>query len=169
MSQPARFCIHCGTAIPVSDSRFCFSCGLRFPSWKADFVKCVELGGRSSRSEFWWLHLFFVTVFLLASLVDVLVGTFLNILFFFAFMWPSIAVSVRRLHDIGRSGWWYWVGLVPFFGEIVLLVCFASPGNKGSNIYGPNPNQRSQNPQQTPDGETQAAQGPTPDHRLPPR
>ena len=135
---------------------------------KADFVKCVELGGRSSRSEFWWLHLFFVTVFLLASLVDVLVGTFLNILFFFAFMWPSIAVSVRRLHDIGRSGWWYLICMVPIIGEVFLIVYWASPGDKGSNRYGPNPNQRTQNPQQTPDTETQAVRHPTPEHQIPP-
>ena len=81
---------------------------------------------------------------------------------------PTISVAVRRLHDIGRSGWWYLICMVPIIGNVFLIVYWASPGDKGSNRYGPNPNQRTQNPQQTPDRETSVAQEPTPEHRIPP-
>ena len=60
------------------------------------------------------------------------------------------------------------IGLVPGFGWIVVLVWWVSPSNEGSNRYGPNPNQRTQNPQQTPDTETQAVRHPTPEHQIPP-
>ena len=156
------------------------------------FTRCMELGGRSSRSEFWWFYLFTGSVFLLTFVVDVLIGTpafiFLNVLI----LWPYIAVGVRRLHDSGRNGWLILIGLVPLFGWIVVLVWWVSPSNEGSNRYGPNPNQRTQNPQQTLDretpsaghqtpaseppsaallamvGETPIVQEPTPEHRIPP-
>jgi len=133
------------------------------------FTRCMELGGRSSRSEFWWFYLFLGTVFLLTILVDALIGvvafSFVGLLLQLAI----ISVAVRRLHDIGREGWLILIGLVPGFGFIVLLVWFVSPSNKDSNRYGPNPNQRTQNPQQTPNRETQGVRHPTPEHRLPPK
>ena len=213
MSQPARFCIRCGAAVPVTDSRFCFSCGAEIvsPGLIAEqsplptqepheeppaapppssnlgtepqsgaidpvqavvsgFTRCMELGGRSSRSEFWWFYLFTGSVFLLtlvlAGLIGAVVGAggavacvSLNILV----LWPYIAVGVRRLHDSGRNGWLILIGLVPGFGQIVLLVWWVSPGDKGSNRYGANPNQRTQNPQQTQDSEHPSAALPTPD------
>ena len=93
------------------------------------FTRCMELGGRSSRSEFWWFYLFTGTVFLLtlvmAALGGAVVGAVgavacisLNILV----LWPYIAVGVRRLHDSGRNGWLILIGLVPLFGWIVVLV-----------------------------------------------
>lgn len=52
---------------------------------------------------------------------------------------PTIAVSVRRLHDIGKSGWFYLIGFVPLIGQIILIIWFATEGNKGANEYGHNP------------------------------
>ena len=52
---------------------------------------------------------------------------------------PSIAVVVRRLHDTGRSGWWYLIALVPFIGGLVLLVFCVQPSAPGPNRWGPNP------------------------------
>jgi uncharacterized membrane protein YhaH (DUF805 family) len=52
---------------------------------------------------------------------------------------PTLAVSVRRLHDIDRSGWWILIGLVPLLGVIVLLVFALLEGTPGDNRYGPNP------------------------------
>lgn len=52
---------------------------------------------------------------------------------------PSLAVSIRRLHDTNRTGWWLLLGIVPLVGPIVLLVFFASDGNPDDNQYGPNP------------------------------
>ena len=52
---------------------------------------------------------------------------------------PSISVFVRRMHDIGRSGWWYWLALVPLVGVIVLLVFLLTGSDRGDNQYGPEP------------------------------
>jgi uncharacterized membrane protein YhaH (DUF805 family) len=52
---------------------------------------------------------------------------------------PGIAVSVRRLHDVGKSGWFLFIGLIPIIGAIWLLVLFCTDGNPGVNEYGPNP------------------------------
>ncbi len=56
-----------------------------------------------------------------------------------AILLPSIAVSVRRLHDIDRTGWWFLISFVPVIGPIVLLVFPVQDGTPGSNRYGPNP------------------------------
>ena len=58
--------------------------------------------------------------------------------------------------------------MVPIIGEVFLIVYWASPGDKGSNRYGPNPNQRTHHPQQTPASETQAVRHPTPEYQIPP-
>ena len=60
-------------------------------------------------------------------------------LYSLALLIPSIAVTVRRLHDTGRTGWWWWIGLVPVIGIIVLLVFMAFEGEPGQNQYGPDP------------------------------
>ena len=55
---------------------------------------------------------------------------------------PSIAVAVRRLHDTGRSGWWYIIGMIPvvsYVGSIVLLVFYCTDSQPGRNKWGPNP------------------------------
>ncbi|MFI7026726.1 DUF805 domain-containing protein [Micromonospora sp. NPDC049900] len=56
-----------------------------------------------------------------------------------AFLLPSPAVSVRRLHDLGRSGWWLLIGLIPIVGWIVLIVFFVQDGQPGPNRFGPSP------------------------------
>jgi uncharacterized membrane protein YhaH (DUF805 family) len=60
-------------------------------------------------------------------------------LYSLAVLVPSIAVGARRLHDIGRSGWWQLIGLVPILGWIVLIVWAATAGDSGSNRFGPDP------------------------------
>ena len=108
------------------------------------------------------------TVLLLTILADILIGIVAFSLVGLLLQFPIISAAVRRLHDIGRSGWWYLICMAPIIGEVFLIVYWASPGDKGSNRYGPNPNQRTQNPQQTPDTETQAVRHPTPEHQIPP-
>ena len=108
------------------------------------------------------------TVLLLTILADILIGIVAFSLVGLLLQFPTTSAAVRRLHDIGRSGWWYLIGMVPIIGEVFLIVYWASPGDKGSNRYGPNPNQRTQNPQETPDTETQAVRHPTPEHQIPP-
>ena len=63
----------------------------------------------------------------------------LTILFMLAILVPNLAVGVRRLHDLGKSGWMLLIGLIPFFGGLYLLFLFAQPGQSGPNQYGPDP------------------------------
>jgi uncharacterized membrane protein YhaH (DUF805 family) len=60
-------------------------------------------------------------------------------LFYLAILLPGLGVSIRRLHDTGRSGWWLLIGLVPFVGGITLLVFTCLDSAPGANAYGPNP------------------------------
>ena len=60
-------------------------------------------------------------------------------IFQLAIIIPGIAITVRRLHDTGRSGWWLFVGLIPFIGAIILIVWYATDSQPGANEYGPNP------------------------------
>jgi len=67
------------------------------------------------------------------------IGRTLLGLFFLASFLPAISVIVRRLHDTDRSGWWYWIGLIPLVGAILLLVWFCTRGTSGPNRFGPDP------------------------------
>ncbi|TJY41720.1 DUF805 domain-containing protein [Cohnella pontilimi] len=66
-------------------------------------------------------------------------GMVLSGLYALAILLPSLAVSVRRLHDTGRSGWWLLIGLIPLIGAIILLVFTCQDSQPGDNRYGPNP------------------------------
>ena len=108
--------------------------------------KYAVFSGRSRRKEYWYFVLFNLIVSLVLSAIDALLGTFsssnvglLGGIYGLAVLIPSIAVSVRRLHDIDRTGWWVLIGLVPVIGTIVLLVFAVSDGTPGSNRFGPNP------------------------------
>lgn len=97
------------------------------------FSKYATFKGRARRSEFWFFYLFNVLVYIwLYIIILVAVSQKINsliilgIVLFWVFclgaLIPTIAAVVRRLHDIGRSGWWFFIGLVPLIGAIVLLV-----------------------------------------------
>jgi uncharacterized membrane protein YhaH (DUF805 family) len=104
--------------------------------------------GRATRSEFWWFYLFIFLVvlglfvialalFAITRSSSVLgVAELMAVIFFLASVIPSIAVSVRRLHDSDKSGWWYLIGFVPYIGEIILLILLALPSTIGVNRYG---------------------------------
>ena len=68
----------------------------------------------------------------------VLVGLGLWVLFMLFNIIPAISVSVRRLHDVDKSGWWYWIGLVPLIGLIILFF-YVQKGTVGANRFGPDP------------------------------
>jgi uncharacterized membrane protein YhaH (DUF805 family) len=98
--------------------------------------------GRARRAEYWWFALFQVLVLVLAEIVDYAVGSGPAILTFLAtlaLILPSLAVSVRRLHDTGKSGWWILISFVPIVGPVVLLVFVLSGGDPAANQYGPSP------------------------------
>ena len=82
------------------------------------FSKYVDFNGVASRSEFWWFFLFQIVAVLALSLVSQLLADIAAL----ALLLPSLAVGARRLHDIGRSGWWLLIGLIPIIGTIVLIV-----------------------------------------------
>ncbi len=65
------------------------------------------------------------------------VGIWIQIVWIVAILVPSLAVGVRRLHDIGKSGWNWFIGLIPIVGAIILIIWWAKPGEEGENQYGP--------------------------------
>ncbi len=102
--------------------------------------------GRARRKEYWFFVLFNIIVSLILGLVDNATGMVtdggagvLGTIYGLAVLLPAIGVSIRRLHDTGRSGWWLLIAFVPLIGLIVLLVFFVLEGEPGSNEYGPNP------------------------------
>lgn len=109
---------------------------------KLFFRNYANFKGRSTRSEYWWWLLaqgiiaIVLTVLLALTIDDTasyLVGGVL-VLFCLAIVIPNLALSIRRLHDIGKSGWWFLISLVPF-GGIVLLVFTLQPSD-GANNWG---------------------------------
>jgi uncharacterized membrane protein YhaH (DUF805 family) len=104
------------------------------------FKKSFVWEGRASRAEFWWFELAQALIVIAALIIDQIIGTgFLYIIAVIALILPSIAVFIRRLHDTDRTGWWFWIYLLPVIGLIVLLVFTLTGGDEGDNKYGPNP------------------------------
>jgi uncharacterized membrane protein YhaH (DUF805 family) len=120
-------------------------------AWK----KYAQFSGRARRTEFWYFQLFQMIVAIVlvipmmvlivlstqnSRLLDVAMLSALPFcLFAFAGILPSLAIMVRRLHDTGRSGWWYFISFVPLVGGIVLLIFTLLESEPGPNLYGPNP------------------------------
>lgn len=118
--------------------------------------------GRARRSEYWYFVLFNLIFLLLAAVIDNIIGTtfsfntmngmmhlpygYLYMLYALAIVIPSLAVAVRRLHDVGKSGWFYFIALIPLVGAIWLIVLFCTEGNHGDNEYGPDPKAIAPNP-----------------------
>ena len=102
--------------------------------------KYAEFSGRARRKEFWMFALFNIIIAVVLGIVDGFIGMpILGGLYSLAVLLPGIAVGARRLHDIGKSGWWLLIGFVPLIGFIVLIIFFVMDSNPGDNQYGPNP------------------------------
>ncbi len=100
----------------------------------------VTFSGRARRSEYWYFVLFNILASFAASALDMAIGTMiLQLLVALGLFLPGISVTVRRLHDKDRSGWWYWLVLIPLIGWIVLLVWFVQKGTDGDNRFGADP------------------------------
>jgi uncharacterized membrane protein YhaH (DUF805 family) len=114
--------------------------------------KYAVFSGRSQRSEYWYFVLFYLLIYIGLSIVDGVIGAkvangtvgLLSTLFSLAMLVPSLSVTVRRLHDTGRSGWWLLVAFVPLVGGIVLLVFMVQDSQAGANEHGPNPKDNAQ-------------------------
>ena len=110
--------------------------------------KYAVFSGRARRKEYWMFFLFNFIFSLVASLIDLGIGllTFavfglglLSILYALAVFVPGLAVSVRRLHDVGKSGWYLLINLIPIAGPLWFLVLACTDSQPGDNKYGPNP------------------------------
>jgi uncharacterized membrane protein YhaH (DUF805 family) len=102
--------------------------------------KYADFSGRARRKEFWMFALINFIIAIVLSVVDSMIGMpVLGLIYSLGVLLPGLAVGARRLHDIGKSGWWLLIGLVPFIGIIVLIIFFVMDSNPGDNQYGPNP------------------------------
>ncbi|OEO30133.1 hypothetical protein VW23_022850 [Devosia insulae DS-56] len=117
-------------------------------------LRYFELAGRSSRTQYWVYMLVSVLLTVGAVWVDMAVLGYrsrdissfgpLTMFCIFIHVVPNITVTVRRLHDSGRSGWWYWICLVPIIGGFWLLaLMFFGPAGYGANDYGDDPRETS--------------------------
>jgi uncharacterized membrane protein YhaH (DUF805 family) len=111
--------------------------------------------GRSTRSEYWFFILFNFIFAIVAMIIDNIIGTtlkmdtingainipygYIYLLYALAVFLPSLALTVRRLHDVGKSGWFILIGLIPIVGAIWLLVLMVTDSDPRDNEYGPNP------------------------------
>ena len=99
----------------------------------------VDFRTRSSRSEYWWWSLFSLGVGLMTSTLDLLIGVaILNGLSSLALFLPGLAVAIRRLHDVNRSGWWFLLAFT-VVGILLLIYWYVQPGTPGTNNYGADP------------------------------
>ena len=117
--------------------------------------KYADFNGRAPRSEFWWWVLFVFLVALAAGIVaavlDGLSGGMMfirlaRLAMFLAFVVPNLAVAVRRLHDLNKSGWWLLLGFIPAIGGLILLIFACLPGTPGANRFGADPLAADMNP-----------------------
>jgi uncharacterized membrane protein YhaH (DUF805 family) len=101
------------------------------------FRNIVTFSGRASRSAFWWFALGAIIIDIVVAIIGraahvVVIQYVVEVIVALV----SLSLSVRRLHDTNRSGWWWLIGLIPIIGGIVLLVFYCLPGTPGPNKYG---------------------------------
>lgn len=126
-------------------------------TFKRAFERCVRekyvtFSGRASRSEYWKFTLIYVIILFVTQALDAglfpntvddggmgggMITTIVTILLFL----PAFTAQIRRLHDIGKSGWWILWELLPLIGTLVLLYFLVKPSEKGTNKYGPQPSE----------------------------
>ena len=109
------------------------------------FKKYAVFNGRSQRAEYWYFVLFyyiFAFLFLLLTLLFIeyeKIISYIRIIVMLPMFVPLIAVTVRRLHDVGKSGWMIFINFIPIVGAIWFIVLMATDSDAGDNEYGPNP------------------------------
>jgi len=125
-------------------------------SIQSAFKKYFVWKGRASRSEFWWFYLFILLGSIVTTLIDLIYGVpVLNTIFTLATFIPFLSVFIRRLHDTGHSGWWYWIVLLPIaiysyegrnhkvlmpiFGFMYAIKLLFTLSEEGENQFGSSP------------------------------
>ncbi|GEO87539.1 hypothetical protein GCM10007920_23980 [Ciceribacter naphthalenivorans] len=108
------------------------------PAYLSAVRRYFDFAGRSSRSDFWLFTLTLMIIMLIALVIDSAIESLgvLAALVYAVHVIPSVSITVRRLHDINRSGWWVWIGLVPLVGPIVLLVFACTAATDAPNRFG---------------------------------
>ena len=107
-------------------------------SIKLGFSNYVNFTDRACRSEYWYWILFVFIGYIVAEIIDAVIGRpIFYTLFTLGVLIPNIAIGVRRLHDLDRSGWWLLLSFIPLVGAIILIVWFCSKGTDGPNRFGP--------------------------------
>lgn len=102
--------------------------------------KYFVIEGRAARSEYWWFSLFMLIVYVVAMIIDSVIGfPLFYMIAALGFLAPSICVSIRRMHDKDKSGWWLLIAFVPIVGALYLLYLFVLPGTAGDNRFGSDP------------------------------
>lgn len=117
-------------------------------TFKEAVVKAIQqnycnFSGRASRSEFWWFYLFCIVIGWVINLVFMSSETanyIVSGVFSLALLLPNLGLAVRRLHDIGKSGWWLFLAFIPVVGIIILIVWWCKDSQMEPNEYGPVPN-----------------------------
>ena len=107
----------------------------------------TNFSGRARRSEYWYFILFYYIISILAVVLDNLLGLAMEMIGYglitflvaLAHIIPSFALTVRRLHDVGKSGWFIFISFIPLIGTIWLLVLHCTEGDQEENKYGANP------------------------------
>lgn len=108
----------------------------------------ADFKGRARRMEYWMFQLFTQLILFAIAIFAIIQGapehhstfvTIIGMLYIAIILVPSLSVSVRRLHDVGISGWVLLIAVIPYLGGLVLLILFCVPGSKGPNKYGPDP------------------------------
>jgi uncharacterized membrane protein YhaH (DUF805 family) len=111
------------------------------------FKRWLDFKGRSRRSEYWYFTLVNLIIAIVLIMIEQAIGIGggdsgngpISSLYTLVVLVPGLAVSFRRMHDIGKSAWWLLIGLIPLLGFIVIIVWFIGAGQPGRNAYGPNP------------------------------
>lgn len=113
-------------------------------NWYLEVLKKYAVfSGRARRQEYWMFVLINMIISFVLGFVEGLLGGpgIIGYVYALAILVPGIAVSIRRLHDTGRSGWWLLISFIPLIGAIVLIVFMATNGAPGDNQYGADPKQ----------------------------
>lgn len=111
-----------------------------FNKYFVDYLKInyTNFEGRVSRSQYWYFVLCYVVVAIPLAIIDGILfqSQVLTLILSLALIVPQIGIGVRRLHDLGKPGWWYFMVLIPLVGPIALLVLFCMKGENKDNQYG---------------------------------
>ena len=104
----------------------------------------ADFSGRATRQQYWMFYLFYLIIYLALTVIEITLGLYdkevdmglFTTIFMLGLLIPSLAILARRLHDIGRTGWWILLIVIPFVGALVLLIFAVLDSEYGENKYG---------------------------------